>query len=443
MTGGHSIDRVFIKKSISILDVNFKNEHFGVRELTKEMGVSRSQLYRKLKRITGKSTSKFICEFRLQKAMKMLQNNVATVSETAYRVGFNSPTYFNFCFYKYYGYPPGEVKYQEPVSSIESKDKGNHEPIYSLSKMGTANQIKEDISNKKVYRISLIVMILIIAFSYFMFINSYNNTILPNKKKDSTPSLAVLPFKNINNEIETQYLADGLWDDLLNHLSAIKGLDVRSRQSLEVYRESDKSMTDIGKELSAAYILESSIQKFDNKVRIITQLIDAKSDKFIWSHEYNYELVDVFKIQCEMSKSISEELNVILTSKEKEIIEKLPTDNYIAYQLVLKGRLFADIRTQKKLEKSIELYKQAIVLDSNYARAYAEIAQSYFILRNRGHHSYSSVDSAKIYVEKALNVDPNTFRAYAVRARINDYYEEWDKCKENFEKAIALNPNDA
>ncbi len=109
-----SMDQALIEKLTKILEVNLEREHFGVKEFTKEAGLSRSQLHRKLLSITGKSTSRFIRDYRLEKAMEMLQNNSATASEIAYRVGFNSPTYFNTCFHDYYGFPPGEVKFREP-----------------------------------------------------------------------------------------------------------------------------------------------------------------------------------------------------------------------------------------------------------------------------------------------------------------------------------------
>ncbi len=117
-----SMDKEFIHKLYDILEVNFENEQFGVNELSEKVSVSRSQLHRKLQLIEGKTASRFISHYRLQKAMEMLQNNVATASEIAYRVGFGSPTYFNTSFREFYGYPPGEVKFRNPSTN---EDKGN------------------------------------------------------------------------------------------------------------------------------------------------------------------------------------------------------------------------------------------------------------------------------------------------------------------------------
>ena len=414
------MEESFIDKVHDIAMSNISDENFGVKKLASLIGLSPSQTLKKVRSETGKSVNQYIRELRLSKAASLLKETDITIAEIAYKVGFSSQSYFNKVFRKRYGITPGEYKAQ-----IENDPENKIDVVQKQSKF-----------QKKIVFPVLIIAMLIIGYVII-------DKLLIQKINDNPPSIAVLPFKNINNEIENQYLADGMWDDLLNHLSAINGLDVRSRQSLEVYRGSDKSMKAIGEELSAAYILESSIQKFENKIRIITQLINAESDMHLWSHEYDYELEDIIKIQCQIAKQITQQLNVILTDKEEKIIDKHSTENIAAYQLVLKGRSLLGSHTQKDLEKSIELYEQAIVLDSNYALAYAEMAQSYFILRNGGHHHESSIDSAKTYVNKALRIDPNTFRAHAVRARIYDYYEEWDKCKESFEKAIALNPNDA
>ena len=258
---------------------------------------------------------------------------------------------------------------------------------------------------------------------------------------DKQYAIAVLPFKDRSPE-DAQRFCDGVMDEVLKHFSTMKNLRVISRTSSDTYKGTDKKISEIAKELDVDYILEGSVTLLNNKVKIITQLISA-NDECIWSKEYDDNFDDIFTIQQNVSKEVLQELKITLSDKEKEIIERIHTENVAAYHLVLKGRSLLSGHTQKNLEKSIELYEQAIALDSNYALAYAEIAQSYFHLKNNGHHFKNSLDSAKTYVEKALSIDPNTFRAYAVRARIFDYYQEWDKCKENFEKAIALNPNDA
>jgi len=411
------MEKSFIDKVHNIVINNITNENFGVGKLASLIGLSTSQTLKKVRAITGKSVNQYIREIRLTEAAYLIKETDLTIAEIAYKVGFGSQSYFNKVFRKYYGKTPGDYKFQDEETIAKNID--------------LTTKQKSSKPQKIIFFIIFIIALLIIGY---MSIDKTNN---------QPPSIAVLPFKNISNELENQYLADGMWDDLLNHLSTINGLDVRSRQSLESYRGSDKSIIEIGKELSAAYILESSIQKFENKLRIITQLIDAESDKHLWSHEYDYELKDIIKIQCEIAKQITQQLNVILTSREKEILEMHSTENIAAYQLVLKGRSLAESHKIDGVESSIEMYEKALEFDPNYALAYAEMAQSYFILRNKGYDTERVINKSIGYLEQALKIDPNIYKAYAVRARIFYFRSKWEKCRENFEKAIAINPNDA
>lgn len=410
------MEKFFIDKVHNIVINNITNENFGVGKLASLIGLSTSQTLKKVRAITGKSVNQYIREIRLTEAAYLIKETDLTIAEIAYKVGFGSQSYFNKVFRKYYGKTPGDYKFQDEETIAKN--------IALITKQ------KSTKPQKMIFFFIFIIALLIIGY------------VSIDKTNNQPPSIAVLPFKNISNELENKYLADGLWDDLLNHLSTINGLDVRSRQSLESYRESNKSMTEIGKELSAAYIVESSIQRVDSTIRIITQLIDAKTDRHIWSQEYDYEINDIFKIQCELAKLITHNLNIELTDGEKMAFEKYPTESMEAYQLFIKGRTKITFKTREDLSSSIELFKQAIILDPNYAEAYAELGYSYFLSRI-GNSFENSVSKAKKYSEKALQINPNVSRAYVVRARIYDFEENWEKCRENFEIAIALNPNDA
>ena len=297
------------------------------------------------------------------------------------------------------------------------------------------NELVAEATNKRLN------LFIIVSLSIAVIVMGIKLSNVFSSDHDKRFGIAVLPFKDLS-PTDTQWFSDGVMDEVLKHFSSMKNLRVISRTSSDTYNGTDKKASEIAKELDVDYVLEGSVTLINNKVKIITQLISA-NDECVWSKEYDDNFDDIFMIQQNVSKEVLQELKITLSDKEKKIIERIHTENVVAYHLVLKGRSLLKNHTQKELEKSIELYEQAIALDSNYALAYAEIAQSYFHLKNKGHHFNNSLDSAKTYVEKALSMDPNTFRAYAVRARIFDYYQQWDKCNENFEKAIALNPNDA
>ena len=166
MSGELSMDQVLINKINGVLEVSLENEQFGVKELTQEIGMSRAQLHRKIHTLTGKSTSQFIREFRLKKAMKMLQDNVATASEIAYRVGFKSPTYFNTCFREYYGYPPGEVKFRNP-KVIENDDVSeNLELIDDSQVIKEAPSPKKYLLTKRMVWVNTFFIVLLSVISY-------------------------------------------------------------------------------------------------------------------------------------------------------------------------------------------------------------------------------------------------------------------------------------
>jgi len=241
MNTEQSMDQVFINKVTHLIEVNLGNEQFGVKELAKMLGMSRSNLHRKLQMIQGKSASRFIREYRLEKAMLMLQNNVATVSEIAYRVGFGSPSYFNKCFHKYYGYPPGEAKlrglklsHQEDISS----------PIIKT------DLSRNSLSLNKIILVSTIAILSVFTISYLIYFYSTDN--FTTKKTEVTlrdKSIAVLPCLNLSGEEENQYFADGQMEAILNHLTRIAELRVISRTTMLGYRESTKNIPEIAKEL--------------------------------------------------------------------------------------------------------------------------------------------------------------------------------------------------
>ena len=258
-------------------------------------------------------------------------------------------------------------------------------------------------------------------------------------------SVAIIPFKNLSNNIENQYFADGMMDDILNHLSNIQGLEVKSRQSSERYRDSNKSIVEIGKELGAANILEGSVQKFMDSIKIIVQLVEAKNDKHLWSDKYTFQLKNVFTIQGKISEQIAHELNTIISPFGMENIEKGPTENFEAYNNYLKGRFFWHLRTEKDLNKSIYYFNKAVEQDSTYALAYAGLADSYFIKawwewipKNEG------FSKGKEFAKKAISIDNNIAEAHATLGGIITWSEwNWEDAESELKLAISLNPNNA
>ncbi|WP_445383013.1 tetratricopeptide repeat protein [Robiginitalea sp. IMCC43444] len=256
-------------------------------------------------------------------------------------------------------------------------------------------------------------------------------------------SIAVLPFTNMSDDQENEWFSVGVTEDILTHLSKVKGLRVISRTSVMQFRNTDKSIPQIAKELDVAYIVEGSVRKQDNQVLITAQLIKA-NDEHLWADNYNENLIDAFKIQQEVSQKIVKQLKIFISPEEEKALNSETTTNVMAVELFSKGRNIADNRAQDNLENSIELFKEAIKLDPLFAEGYAEIANSYMLLYLYGDLSKEeSAKQANEYIDKALEIDPDISRPYTVRAMLNIRDGDWQKARTNFEKAIELNPNDA
>ncbi|MGB5665066.1 tetratricopeptide repeat protein [Eudoraea sp.] len=325
--------------------------------------------------------------------------------------------------------------------------------VYEITPEGLKKTVKvskdQSITEATNRRLNIIIIITLIIAIAVSFVNrpmpGTPSKIIVNNELMTDNSIAVIPFKNLSGNIENQYFADGMMDDILNHLSIIRGLEVKSRQSSEKYRESEKSIPQIGDELDVNYLLEGSVQKHKDSIRIIVQLIDAINDNHLWSDKYDFELKNVFTIQSEISKQIAIELNTVISPAGIEEIEKKPTENLEAYNFYLNGRFFWHLRTEKDLNKSIYYFNKAVELDSTYSLAYAGLADSYFIMAFWGWiEKNEGFTNGKEFAQKALTINNNIAEAHATLGGIKTWYEwNWKDAESELKLAISLNPNNA
>jgi TolB-like protein/Tfp pilus assembly protein PilF len=264
---------------------------------------------------------------------------------------------------------------------------------------------------------------------------------------DGQYAIAILPFDNIQVDKGNEWLSESFTQSVNSNISKVSKLQVTDSYSTGKYKDSDKTNTEIAKELDVIYILRGTVTQLKNKLSITVELIDVVSKKVVWSE--NYEGVfdeNTLNIQQQISQQIVQKLKIKLTPQEDEILKEFPTENMEAYSLFSKGRLVLVNNSRKKedLELNIALNKQAVALDSNFAEAYAELAHSYYLMQIYGGMNWKEAfKKSKYYAEKALKINPNTSRAYMALAMMLWEDKDWDKAKEYHEKAIALNPNDA
>ncbi|MGI0083744.1 MAG: adenylate/guanylate cyclase domain-containing protein [Nitrososphaerales archaeon] len=261
---------------------------------------------------------------------------------------------------------------------------------------------------------------------------------------DRRMRIAVLPFTNISPEPRDSYFADGLTEELISALSEVQGLRVIARTSINRYRETTKSVLQIGSELEVAHVLEGSVRKAGNKIRVFTQLIEVESQEHVWSNRYDRDLEDVFSIQSDIAKQVVDSLKLTLLKDERSRIEKKDTENLAAYVAYLKGRTMFQDRTERAMKFAKEQFELAIREDTTYARAYAGLADIHMLL---GDYLFapvpSSLGEARQNVEKALELDPDLPEAHVSLALFLLFEYNFGEAENEFKRAIALNPSNA
>ena len=424
-------EEVFLNRLTEITEENLSNEQFGVSELAREMGMSRSNLHRKVKSATKTSVSQFIRQVRLKKAMELLKQTSSTTSEVAFECGFHSVTYFTKCFHDHYGFPPGKAGNSEA-------EKHN---LGGVQHHGT----KPGIGKKQVtiLILSSALFVIVAVFVLFFIFRPFNA-----KNQFFDKSIAVLPFKYLSDEPDKQYLADGTMEAILLHLSKIEDLRVLARTSVEQYRETDKTASEICQELDVAYVLEGSFQKYGDQVRLIVQLIQPGREGHAWGKEYDRNWKEIFTVQSEVARLVARELQAVITPEEKQLIEKIPTANLTAYTSFQRGseeymKYYIDHNNKQARERAIDFILMALEYDSTYAQAYAALAYTRLHKYSWEHdHSEYVLDSVLILADIALSYDDQLDLAYTARGWYYYFSGNTDHAIEEFDKAIKFNPND-
>ncbi|UCH84438.1 MAG: hypothetical protein JSW50_01745, partial [Candidatus Latescibacterota bacterium] len=257
------------------------------------------------------------------------------------------------------------------------------------------------------------------------------------------PSIAVLQFRDMSAQKDQEYLCEGVAEDIINALTHVEGLQVAARTSAFSFRGKDIDIREIGRKLNVQTLLEGSIQKAGNRLRITAQLIKVSDGYHIWSERYNRELEDVFAIQDEISLAIVDKLKVKLLGEERTKLVKRGTVNQDAYILYLKGRYFWNRRYEGGLQKAIEHFQQAIEKDPGFALAYSGLADGFGVLATYGFHPpKDAFTRAKKATEMALKIDGSLAEAVASQAYTRMFFDwDWPAAERGYKRAIDLNPN--
>jgi len=265
---------------------------------------------------------------------------------------------------------------------------------------------------------------------------------LPDK-----PSIAVLPFANLSGDPEQEYFSDGMTDDLITDLSKVSGLFVIARNSSFAYKSKSTDVRDIARELGVRYVLEGSVRRAGDQIRINAQLIDATMGGNVWAERYDREYKDIFALQNEVIGKIMSALSVKLTDMERAQLVRRPTNNLKAYDYYLRAERGLHIFRGRGRQEALSLYEKAIELDPNFANAYAGIAQAAAAVWRHGTDDVlpGPVARERAYeaVRRALELDPHNSRAYSVLSQLLRTEGQHDEAIGSAQKAVSLDPNNA
>lgn len=266
---------------------------------------------------------------------------------------------------------------------------------------------------------------------------------LVEKVPSSSGRLAILPLANYSPDPNDEYFADGLTEELISTVSSISQLSVISRTSVMGYKKTEKKIREIGRELNAGTVLEGSVRKSENQVRVTVQLIDVNQDKHLWVESYDRELRNIFAVQSDIARKVADALQIRILPAEAVSIDKQPTRSDEAYLFYLKGRYYWNERTKEALDKATEYFQRSISEDPKFALGYAGLADCYYILgHNLDTEPKAAMAKAKECIAKALQLDDRLAEAHTTLAAIlfdTDY--DMAGAETEFKRAIELKPS--
>jgi TolB-like protein/Tfp pilus assembly protein PilF len=310
-----------------------------------------------------------------------------------------------------------------------------------LKRTETADAVPQRRSSNRTW-IYVIIIAAAISISLF-FLGRYTAGKQTDSSEPPAKSIAVLPFANLSRDPDNAYFAYGIQDEIITRLSKIAELKVISCTSTQRFKSSPDDLPAIAKQLGVANILEGSVQRSADQVRVNVQLIKAAGDEHLWADTFDRQLTDIFRIESDIAKTIADTLKAKLTGAEEQAIARRPTEVPEAYELYLKGRFFWNKRTGADLQMAIQYFNQAITKDPRYALAYAGLADSYVLLPPYGAASSSdSFPRAEAAAKKALELDDTLAEAHTSLGQILLFYDlDFAASTREFEHAIALDPN--
>jgi TolB-like protein/Tfp pilus assembly protein PilF len=301
-------------------------------------------------------------------------------------------------------------------------------------------------TGRKLVAITAVLAVIAAGLFVFQFLHR-NSTAAPSQGEATSPpipakSIAVLPFENLSEDKANAYFAEGIQDEILTRLAKIADLKVISRTSTQSYKSAPANLREIAKQLGVANILEGSVQKSNDEVRITVQLINALNDSHLWAETYDRKLIDVFQVESDLAQKIASSLEAKLTGAEQRAIAARPTENTEAYQLYLKGRFFWNKRTGADLKAAAGYFEQAVAADPTYSGAYAGLAQTYLLIPVFGAGAPRDFfPKGMVAARRSIELDDTSAEGHTALAMLLLFDFKFAESEQEFRRAIELNPN--
>lgn len=268
---------------------------------------------------------------------------------------------------------------------------------------------------------------------------------MPNVPRAGTTCVAVLPFANLSADQENEYFADGITEDVIAHLAKIRALRVISRTSVMAFKRRERSLAEIGRTLGARIVLDGSVRRLGDRVRIVAKLVDVEEDRHLWAETYDRRLTDIFSIQTDVALHIAGALEAGLSNDERLRVHREPTKDVQAYQLLLQGRQLHIKYTPESMTRAIEYFEQAIGRDPSFALAFAHLGMSYIELTEHGSMAPDVVyRKANAATKRALELDPELSAAHCTMGHLKTVIEfDWVGAEREFKRALELSPSNS
>ena len=322
------------------------------------------------------------------------------------------------------------------IAHVSSQDEQSDDLAHTLASIPTQNQW---MSTRLLTLLSL--LLLAVAVMWWLYPWQANDNTL---YVESTPrSIAVLPFENLGNDPEQEYFTDGITEDIITDLSTLSNLIVVARNTAFSYKAGETQAQSAAKDLGVDYVLQGSVRKSGDRLRITTQLIDMRNGNHIWAERYDRELVEIFALQDEVTQRIVSALAITLTAQEKEVLARPSTNNFEAYDLFLQGQQHLKQRTEEGNRLARVAYKHAIELDPAFARAYGALAVVLTVDFRQGwtESPVEAQERALVLARKAVALERTSPQAYWALGYVYLYRKQFNEATEALEHAIELAPN--